>query len=486
MSLRKNYFYNLILTIFNILFPILSFPYASRVLGPLGIGKFQFITSFAQYFILIASLGIPTYGTREIAKYKGKAEKQSVVFSELLSISFIMSVLLTVIYLVTVISFNYFSYDKHLYLIASISILVGFTSIDWLYVGLEEFKMIAVRSVIIKLVSLILLYTLVKSHDDLEMYLYISIFSAVANNAYNLYTVRKKVKITFSNLELRKHTRPLLLIFSLSLAVSMYTLLDVVLLGFLSNARYVGLYSAAVKLTKIVIPFITSVGTVTMPQISHQFAEGNLDQVKSVLDKSLHFILFFAIPSFAGLILLAPECIVMFSGAKFLEGTISMQILALLPIAIGLGYFWGIQILIPAGKDKEMVYSVVGGMLIAVTLNFVLVPRLKDVGASIANVVTEFAVTGFYIYFVKKNFSFSFGWATAFKSVAASLLFVPIILLTRSLNLGVILTLGISVITCGVTYVSIQWFVFKDHLINDLYVRLLEKFKGKTMVQGLE
>ncbi|QJD97552.1 flippase [Mucilaginibacter robiniae] len=479
--MKKNYIYNLLLTVFNILFPILSFPYASRILGPTGIGKFQFITSFAQYFILVSNLGIPTYGTREIAKYKGNIEKQSKVFSELITIAFIMSMALTVIY-VSVIGFlTYFQADRQLYLTAAVSVFLGFTTIDWLYTGLEEFRMIAIRSVAVKLISLILLYVFVKDSTDVIIYLYIGIFSSVANNAYNMVTVQSKVKITFKSLNLVQHIKPLLLIFGLYVATSMYTLLDVVLLGFLADPQAVGLYSAAVKLSKIAIPFVTSVGAVTLPKMAHQFATKNYNELQGLLDKSLHFILFFSIPSFVGLALLAPEFITLFSGKQFMAGTLSMQILALLPVLIGLGYFWGLQILIPAGRDKEMVYSVVGGMIVAISLNFLLVPKFRDVGASIANVVTELVVTLLYIYFVKKSYSFKFKWDTAYKATLTSLLFIPIVIAVRKLNISMPIITALSIIGCGATYLLVQWLVFKDHLVEQLYQSFLIKLKLKKI-----
>jgi O-antigen/teichoic acid export membrane protein len=473
--MKKNYLYNLLLTVFNILFPILSFPYASRILGPVGIGKFQFVTSFAQYFILIANLGIPLYGTREIAKHKGDNEAQSKVFSELIMISFLMCMILTILYLGVISTLNYFQADRSLYTTAAISVFLGFTSIDWLFTGLEEFKLIAVRSVVVKFLSLLMLYLFVKTAHDVLIYLYIGIFSSAANNAYNLVTIRSKVKVIWHGLNLRKHIKPLLLIFGFSLATSMYTLLDVVLLGFLSDSKAVGLYSAAVKLTKIVIPLVVSIGAVTMPKMAHLFATKNHDEIQKLLNKSLHFILFFSIPSLFGLALLSQELIVLFSGKEFIAGILSMQILSFLPVCIGLGYFWGVQILIPAGKDKEMVYSVLCGMFVAVTLNLILVPRFKDVGASIANVVTETIVTFAYIYFVKKSFSFKLDWSTAGKAILSSLLFIPIIVLVKQLNLSIPLTLCVSVFGCATTYFMLQWIIFKDDLIKDGYSMISNK-----------
>jgi len=171
--MKKNYLYNLLQSLVNILFPIISFPYASRVLGPVGIGKVQFAFSFAQYFALFAALGIPIYGIIEIAKVKGDAKKLSAIFSELTIIYFITSLLFSALYFLVVLIFPYFTPERNFYFSAALIILFGFSAIDWVYSGLEEFKGIALRSIVIKVVSLLSLFLFVKDAGDYKNYLLI-------------------------------------------------------------------------------------------------------------------------------------------------------------------------------------------------------------------------------------------------------------------------------------------------------------------------
>src|ERR1700730_1053490 len=179
--MKKNYLFNLLLSVANILFPIISFPYVSKILGPTGVGKVQFITTFASYFALVAALGIPIYGVREIAKYKSSPEKLSKIFSELVIINFITSLFLSVIYIAIILFLPYFNGDKNLYLWAITLVILGFSSIDWFYAGMEEFKTVAVRSVLVRMISLVLMFLLIRKETDYYMYLMILIFIILAN-----------------------------------------------------------------------------------------------------------------------------------------------------------------------------------------------------------------------------------------------------------------------------------------------------------------
>jgi O-antigen/teichoic acid export membrane protein len=465
--MKKNYLFNLLLSVANILFPIISFPYVSRTLGPVGVGKVQFIVSFATYFSLVAALGIPIYGIREIAKYKNDKAKLNSTFSELFTIYFVTSAALSLLYLGIILSVPYFAPDRQLYLSSVLLVILGFSAIDWLYAGLEQFKVIAVRSVLIRLVSLALMFIFIRHHSDYYVYLLIIIFTTLAGNLVNVMLLRNNVKVSFKGLNFKQHFTPLLFIFGTTIATSMYTMLDTVLLGFLSDDKAVGLYSAAVKLSKIVIPVVTSLGIILVPKISKSLADNDVPETQSLLSKSFEFIAFFSVPMGFGLALLAPELITAFSSSSFLEGTLSMQVLATLPFLIGFGYFFGFQVLLPGGKDKEMLMSVIGGVISCLALNFLLVPHYKQFGASLANVGSEAVVTLLYVYFAKKHYTFKYPLKPILAAFACSFLFYPIITLLRTYNLNLFVLIGLSAAICGLLYFALQKLIFKSHLIND-------------------
>ncbi len=465
--MTKNLFYTILLSVVNILFPIVSFPYAAHILGPVGIGKVQFIISFAQYFALFAALGIPIYGIKETAKNMDDPKKLAIVFTELTSIFFIASLVLSVIYAIVLFSFPFFSEERSLYIYAGLLILLNFSYTDWFYAGIEEFRGITLRSVLIKSISLILLYTAVKTESDYTYYLFITIFSILGNQLLSFIMVFQKTRPCFTDLNLKKHLKPLFYIFGATLAASIYTVLDTVLLGFLSNDRAVGLYTASVKLIKITIPIITSMGVILIPAISNNFAQNKLSEIRQLLDKSFNFTVFISVPVCFGLAILAPEFIFVFSGNKFMKGTTSMQILSFLPLLIGVGHFFCFQILMPFGRNKEIFFSMLAGVLTCLLLNFTLVPFFQEIGASIANVFTELVVTIFYFLYLRKHYTHNYKWKFVIQSFLSSLLFFPIIMLIRQASMSSLVTLSISVTACAVFYIASHLLVFKnDFLIN--------------------
>ena len=475
--MTKNYFYNLLLSLANLLFPILSFPYVSRILGPEGIGKVQFVFSFAQYFALVASIGIPIYGMKEIARHKNDKEGRSKVFSELLTIYLITSVCLSLIYLLVIFSFPYFGTDRHMFLPATLIVFLSFCYIEWLYTGMEEFKSIALRSVLFKLIGLVLMYIFIKERGDFKAYLYIMMFSFLGNNILSFFLIRGKVSFTFSGLAIKKHITPLLMILGMTFATSMYTEMDTVLLGLLSNHKTVGLYTAAVKLSKIIIPFVTSMGVILIPKIAKDFAEKNFEEVQKTLDQAFRFLAFFTVPIVFGLALLAPEFISLFSGQEFLPAASSMRLLSLLPLVIGFGHLFLCLVLIPSGRNKEMLFSVICGLVISLALNFLLIPHFKEVGSSIANTCSEIVVTLAYFYFIRKHFSFTYEWSLLGKALLSSLLFIPLVLLARQLNMPLVVTIIASVGSCAVCYIALQWFVFRNSFVLDIIGQVKMKLK---------
>lgn len=462
----KNYFYNLLLTVTNLLFPVLSFPYVSRVLGPEGIGQVQFVFSFAQYFSIIASVGIPIYGLREISKSQDNLDARSKIFSELIFINFTACVCLALTYLFIINTFKYFDHQHDLYAAATVMVLLGFTNVEWLYSGMEEFKAIALRSVMFKILGLIMLYTFIESRSDYGLYLYLLIFSYLGNNLLSLILLKKKIRFVYSGLQLKHHLVPLFFILGTTLAASMYTDMDTVLLGFLSDKKSVGLYTAAVKLSKIAIPFVTSMNVILIPQIGRQFAENDLQAVKHTLDKALQFILFFAVPITFGLAFLAPEFTTLFSGREFLPAVNSMRLLSVLPFIIGIAHLFLFMILVPSNHNKQMFVCVAGGVIVSLSLNFLLVPRYQEAGSAVANVVAEVVVTGLYYYFIRKFFTFNFPWRLLFEATLCSVLFVPVVAVTRSLGLSVLISVLIAVVGCMVIY-SLAQLLFKNYVMLD-------------------
>ena len=467
--MRKNIVYNILLSLSNILFPLVSFPYAARILGPNGIGEAQFIFSYAQYFALFAALGIPVYGIKEIAKATNDPVATKSTFLSLTTLFIITSFIASTLYLASILLIPYFEAQQNIYIIAGILVLFSFTYTDWYYAGKGAFKTITLRSVIVKAMALGLLYLFVKTPSDLYNYLGILIFTILGNQVYSFIAIFYENKGAAYQLAFSKHIKPLLFIFGATAASSMYTILDTVLLGFLSNATSVGYYTAAIKFIKLTLPLVTSVGAVFIPVLSKHFAEKDYASVQKNLNASFYFIVALTIPLTIGTILIAPEIITIFSGEKFGNSILPMQIMSILPLIIGFGHLFAFQILIPSDKSKEVFIAMIAGLIISVGLNFILTPVYQEVGASIICVITEITVTVIYFYYTRKLFSFGYPWKFLIQSFVACATFIPIAMACKLVTQDIYIYTGLCIASCAAVYITIQLFVFKHTFLTSYF-----------------
>ena len=466
-GIKKNFFYNLIFTLTTILFPIVTFPYAARVLGPLGIGKVQFISTFAQYFVLIALLGVPIYGIREVAKRQHNQLALKKLFTELAFLNFCWSLCLLVLYALIISLVPSMREDWNFYAVSAFSILFTFSNIDWFFSGLEKFRFLALRSFIVKLIATIFLFIVVKTKADALSYLWILTGAVVVTNCWNIVSawpyfdfkmLSKKGVIT--------HFQPLLYIFSTSAAISVYAVSDVLILGFLKDYTDVGYYTAATKINKVTIPVLTTLGMVLIPRISMAFRRDNWKQIRDLVQSSLEFVILLGIPMSIGLIALAPELIVVFSGEEFTPSILTMQLFAPIVFILGLSNVWGIQVLTPAGKDKQVTFSVVLGLIVSLSLNFILIPRYSYFGAAISNLLSELVVMLGFFYFANKLIPIVFSIKTTLQTLGVSLLFFPLSFFIRSYFLGQNIIICLLVTFGGIImFICFQVFVFRNEFV---------------------
>ena len=465
MSTKKNYIYNVLLSLTNVLFPLISFPYVARILEPEGVGKVQFAFAFAQYFSIIAAVGIPFYGIKEIARLRNEPKELNKVFSELFLISSYAAIVTTIIYLATIFSIPYFSKSLDLYLLSGLVIILGIFNLDWLFSGLEEFRLIAIRSILIKSIALISLFLVVKEEQDTIYYAGILVFSFTGNYLLNLFFVRRKVRLSIKGLNLKKHCIPLLFILLTTFATTVYSTLDSVILGFMTNEYQVGLYTAGVKLSKVAIPIVTGLSAVLLPKIAGAIQKNNLGEELDILKKSFAFIAFISIPISLGLFLFRENFILAFADESFISAKSSMSILSFLPVFIGLGYFFGFQILVPNNLNKGLFISTLIGLFTFLVINMLLTSQYGAKGTATATLGTEIIVTFCYAFFTPKRILVSLPWKEIFICFATALVFFPVRWIILELNLSLMLELIIGIITCTVLYFTLQFFIFSNEFV---------------------
>lgn len=402
-SIKKNFVLNALLTVSGIIFPIISFPYVSRVLGPTGTGKVDFAASFVGYFALLSRLGIPTYGTRVCAQVRDDKLKLSRTVHELIGINAFMSIVSILLFIPCLFFIPKISSEKLLYIITASTIVLNVFGIEYLYCGVEDYSYITIRSLIFKIISLLSLFVFIHKETDYIAYGAISVFASSASSILNYLYSRKYIKHNnLGKLDYKKHLKPIAVFFAMSCAVSLYASLDRVMLGFMTNDDEVGYYGAAVKIKSILLALVTSLGNVLMPRASYCVKQGLFDEFKRLVCKAMKFVFIAATPLFLFFSIFAEDGILFVSGREYFPAITAMQVITPTVLFIGITGLIGIQIFVPLGKEKYVLYSEIAGAVTDLVLNFFLIPTFKATGAAIGTLVAEFVVLSVQLVFLYK------------------------------------------------------------------------------------
>lgn len=392
-SIKFNFIMNSLLTISSFIFPLITFPYVSRILLPEGTGKVSFVTSVVTYFNMFAQLGIPTYGIRACAKVRDDKETLSRTVHELLSINLIMSAFAYLVLGICLATIPRFQTEKPLFIIVSTTILFNAVGVEWLYKGLEQYTYITVRSLVFKVIALVAMLGLVHEKSDYVIYGAITIFAASASNVLNLINTRKYIKVrSVGNYNLVRHIKPILIFFAMSCATAIYTNLDTVMLGFMKSDVDVGYYNAAVKIKSVLLGVVTSLGAVLLPRASYYIEHGLNDAFQKISKKAIEFVFLIALPLSIYFMIFAKEGVLFLSGSAYEGAIIPMQIIMPTLLWIGLTNIMGIQMLVPLGREKVVLYSEIAGALVDLVINLILIPRMASAGAAIGTLVAEIVV----------------------------------------------------------------------------------------------
>ena len=393
-SIKLNFIMSALLTMSSFIFPLITFPYVSRILLPEGTGKVSFATSVVSYFALFAQLGIPTYGIRACAQVRDDKIKLTRTVHELLIINLIMSAIAYLAFFVALYNVPRLSQDKTLFLIASSSILFNAIGMEWLYKALEQYTYITIRSVAFKFIALIAMFLLVHQKSDYIVYGGISTVAAFASNIFNFIHARHYVSARpVGHYNLKRHMKAIFVFFAMSCAVTIYTNLDTVMLGFMKTDADVGYYNAAVKIKTILVSIVTSLGTVLLPRASYYVEHGMRKEFHQITCKAINFVFLIATPLMIYFMLFAREGIFFLSGDAYEGSILPMQIIMPTLFFIGLSNIMGIQILVPLGKEKVVLYSEIAGAMVDLIINWILIPSMASAGVAIGTLVAEAVVT---------------------------------------------------------------------------------------------
>lgn len=474
-SVKVNYILNLINTGTQMLFPLITFPYVCRVIEADGIGQINFFQSIISYISLFTCLGIPMYAIREIARDRSDVVQMNRTAMEILLLHSMLTLVGYAIVAILCLTVPQIQVNIPLFLILSLTIFFTAIGCEWFYQGIEDFKYITIRGLIIKTVSVVLLFIFVKSKADLLYYGCYTVFGVLGGNIFNFFRLRKYIhreNIIFSELHIKRHIKPVLKVFSFSVVTSIYIQLNTVLLGFLKNALAVGYFAAATKVMQMLLMMSYCLGSVMMPRASHLIAENKEDEFNRLIQKSYDFTLAIALPMMIGLIFCAPSLITALCGVKFEHSILPSQIIAPIILMVAISNVFGIQVLFPKGKINIVTLCCGIGAVADLILNLCLIPFFSYIGTSIAYLGAEVATTvSMYfigrkyipiIYFKKSHLTYALGCVVmAFALYGLSLLQLP--------TLTILLLQG----CCGVLAYFIILCICKDEML----VQILSKIK---------
>lgn len=474
-SVKVNYILNLINTGTQMLFPLITFPYVCRVIEADGIGQINFFQSIISYISLFTCLGIPMYAIREIARNRSDVVQMNRTAMEILLLHSMLTLVGYAIVAILCLTVPQIQVNIPLFLILSLTIFFTAIGCEWFYQGIEDFKYITIRGLIIKTVSVVLLFIFVKSKTDLLYYGCYTVFGVLGGNIFNFFRLRKYIhreNIIFSELHIKRHIKPVLKVFSFSVVTSIYLQLNTVLLGFLKNALAVGYFAAATKVMQMLLTMSVCLGSVMMPRASHLIAENKEAEFNRLIQKSYDFTLAIALPMTIGLIFCAPSLITALCGVKFEHSILPSQIIAPIILMVAISNVFGIQVLFPKGKINVVTLCCGIGAVADLILNLCLIPFFSYIGTSIAYLGAEVATTvSMYfigrkyipiIYFKKSHLTYALGCIVmALALYGISLLQLP--------TLTILLLQGCS----GVLAYFIILCIRKDEML----VQILSKIK---------
>ncbi len=392
-SVTFNFIMNFILTASSFIFPLITFPYVSRILLPAGNGKIDAAAAVVTYFSMFSMLGIPTYGIRACAQVRDDKEQLSRTVQEILCINAVMTALVYVVFGASLYVVPKFAEDRTLLLVMGTTIFLNMAGVSWLYSALEEYAYITMVSLAFKATGVLLMFLFVHDAGDYVVYGWITVVSNVGSYLFNFLRLGRYITIKpVGNYKFRRHLKPIGIFCAMTIATSIYTNLDIVMLKFISGDVQTGYYTASVKIKTIVTSLVTSLGAVLLPRLSYYIEKGMKEEFKRMAAKAFGFVLLIALPLAVYFTMFAYESIGLVSGKAYLLASWPMRLIMPTVVFIGLSNILGMQVLVPTGRERQVLVSMVAGALVDLALNLALIPRLGASGASIGTLMAEIVV----------------------------------------------------------------------------------------------
>ena len=479
ISVKKNLSWNILLTVSGYLFPLLTFPYVTRILGADSLGLSNFALSIVDYAIIFANLGLATIGCRYIPQCNENIEKRNYVFSHLVTLHLVLSCIILVIYIGCVFFVRQLYEHKVLYFVGIAKIVSNVFLIEWLFQGMQDFRYVTIRTLIIRSLYVISIFLFVRHKEDYDIYFYLTIAQVVVNAFINWGYSKRFVKFRFSLLGCREYVFPVFSMGINSILLSFYNTFNIIFLGMVCDDASVGYFVTATKLYAIFLSFLSAYNGVFVPFLNSLFGRGEMEQFKKYVKYSFSIVILLSIPIVVGGIILAPEIIRLLAGPGYDRAVLPFQIVMIQVLLVGIAQILENQILLSLKKFKEVLICTSISTAIAILILFTFVPKYAEVASAYAVAIPHVVEAVLLYYFAKKSIDIKFPVLSFLRNVLACLPIAAICLIVRTLPINCFWVIVIAGTISVIYYFVMQYFVFKDEFVLSQLDRYISTLNNK-------
>ncbi len=478
MSIKKNFVFNSLLTVSKYIFPFLTYPYVARALGVEKIGVYNFIDSIVGYFIIFSMMGINVVGIRSIAKSKGNTELLKQSFSSLFFLNLIGAIVaISVLFLATIFSPQLME-QKQLVGLGALKILFNVFLFEWLFQGLEDFKYITIRSMLLKVLYVVAVFIFIHNGDDYVIYYLLSVLLIIFNGAVDFWYAKKIVGISFGSVKLKPFFKPFVNMGIYYLISNLYISFNVAYLGFVAGSKEVGYYSTAVKLYSIIMAVFTAFTTVMSPRISSLIAEEKEHEIKALLQQSFELLIMISFPLLIFSFAMAPEIVGIISGPGYEGAVWPMRILTPLILIVGLEQILIVQLLIPFNRDRAVMANAIIGAVVGIVLNLFLVEKLGSIGSAIVWLAAEVSVLFAAGYFVRSAIEIHIPTKKILANFIYSLPYVLIGFFLKNFHFTAFTIIILTALFFMIYFILLQVYLLKNEMmIKQINSKILFRFR---------
>lgn len=481
-SVKTNFIFNLIIQIVTYIIPLITAPYLSRVLSPEGIGQNSFVNSITSYFTLVIAFGFLTYGTKAIAEHREDKRAYSNVFWNIFFSRSFLFVICFIVYFLMAYLWGFGGIvDKSIFLVYSLVLVNSFLTIDYLFQGLENFRVISIVNIACSVISALCYFLFIKTSNDLIIYVIIVVIKSLLISFITWgFAIKKLAKPVFSEIHIFRTLKANVFYFLPTIAVSVYTILDRTMLGYLGGNVEVGYYEEAYKIIALVTGIMNAISPVMLSRVSSLIKEGKEEEAKDKIIKMSEVYFLLGLPAVFGLYAVSKYFIPAFFGEKFISSINVIYWLIPLVMIIPISNQIGRVYFMVRDKIGMTTWFFLAGALVNFGTNFIAIPKLGAIGAAITSLAAEALISSLFVIFSWKHLPYLKMIKSGWKSlISALVMFVVLMLLNtfvfdkilESTIIQTAISVGIGVVVYGIMCLTLR-----EEMVMSVCKTILSKF----------